>query len=126
MKARIVFGSRDAAAAGCKDDAGLPAKIRKHRGLRTAEARFCLRGKNLRNGAARAADDFLVRIEKRTVERGGKRLSDGAFAAAGHADKNDVFHLAGQKPFNAVNFRVRNRIPRKILASLFRLRHEHR
>lgn len=63
-------------------------------------------GKNLRNGAARAADDFLVRIEKRPVERGGKRLSDGAFAAAGHADKNDVFHLAGQKPFNAVNFRV--------------------
>ena len=126
MQGRIIFRSCHAAAAGCEDGSGCLSEVSKNRGFDLSEAGLAVLCENLGNGAARAADYFCVRVDKRTVERVCQRLPDGALAAAGHADEHDVLHLMGQKTLNAVDFRVRNFRIRKILARLFRLRDEHR
>ena len=126
MQGRIIFRSCHAAAAGCEDGSGCLSEVSKNRGFDLSEAGLAVLCENLGNGAARAADNFRVRVDKRTVERVCQRLPDGALAAPGHADEDDVLHLMGQKTLNAVDFRVRDFRIRKILARLFRLRDEHR
>ncbi len=61
-----------------------------------AEMRFAMFGKNLRDGGACRALDFLIRVKKRQAELGGQPLADSGLAGAHEADEHDTPFGSGQ------------------------------
>lgn len=114
----------------------LPPPVAKHRARALAELGECGRlpraegvlstgGKNVRDGHARRLDDLRVAVEHRAVQPLGKQRRDGALAAAGHADEDDVFHLLPQQAVDAQDLRVVDHRIGEHLAAALGLRHEH-
>ena len=95
MQQGVVFLTGHTAAAGGDDTAGALAKLSQHFGFLLAEGRLSLPGKKGRNITAETLDQFRVSIEKRAVQLLRQELPHGAFAAAGHADENEVLRLSG-------------------------------
>ena len=125
MQERVVFRAADAAAARCKDRARALAELGERGRLQRAEGVLAVGGKDVRNGTPRRLDDLRIAVEQRPVQPLGEQRRDGALAAAGHADEDDVLHLLPHAAVDAQDLAVINGRAGEHLAAALCLRHEH-
>ena len=125
MQERVVFRAADAAAAGREHCARALAELGERGRLPRAEGVLSPGGKDVRDRHACRLNDLRVAVEHRAVQPLGEQRRDGALAAAGHADEDDVLHLLPQQAVDAQDLRiVDDRIGEHLTAALG-LRHEH-
>ena len=125
MERRIVPPVLHHAAAGEKDFAGQLAHLCRDLPLQCPEGGFALCGKNLRNGAAGLFHNALINVNGLPARQRCQGLANCGFAAAGHANEDDVGALPPQQGQDALILAVGNGLFKEVLLCRLGLGHQH-
>ena len=125
MKTLIVFGTGHAPASGGDDETRLLAQIVEHPAFHIPEGLLTVFRNDGGDGTTVGFFQNAVCIHKGAVQAFGEKRAYGGFSAAGHADENDILHLAAKLPIDGINYAVVQFFSREPFGTFFGLGNQH-